>query len=292
MPPLIHLIRHGQGYNNLPTTPPSTIDPLLTPLGESQCRALAQTFPHHASIGAIFASPLRRTLQTALLGFESETRTGIRIIAVPEAQEISDLGADTRSDLSVLRQEMAGKPVDLGLVGEGWNSKTGKWAGTVEAVDARAEEVRRFLWGRGEGELVLVSHLGFLHYLTGDWEGEVGEYTHPYSHKPPRNSKYQKINVTWMLTVRAGSSWLNTEFRTYEFIEQDGGKLALRETDASRTRRGATGPRLSEKEQMQRRERKLWIWERIEEQLRAEARKAKPSQLPGPAGTGGSRTAV
>lgn len=99
----------------------------------------------------------------------------MRITAVPEAQEISDFGADTGSDLSVLRREMAGKPVDLGLVGEGWNSKTGKWAGTVEAVDARAEEVRRFLWRRGEGEVVLVSHLGFLHYLTGDWEGEVGE---------------------------------------------------------------------------------------------------------------------
>lgn len=100
-----------------------------------------------------------------------------------------------------------------------------------------------------------------------------------------------------MLIARVGSSWLNTEFRTYEFVEQDGGKLALRETDTSRTLRGATGPRLSEKEQMQRRERKLWAWARIEEQLRAAERKAKPPQLPGPAGTGGdlwggSRTAV
>lgn len=107
----------------------------------------------------------------------------MRIIALPEAQEISEFGADTGSDITLLQQEMAGKPVDLWLVGEGWNSKTGKWAGTVEAVDARAEEVRRFLWGRGEGEVVLVSHLGFLHYLTGDWEGEVGEYTRPYCHK-------------------------------------------------------------------------------------------------------------
>jgi len=41
-------------------------------------------------------------------------------------------------------------------------------------VDARADEVRRYLKERPEKEVVLVSHLGFLHHLTEDWEGEVG----------------------------------------------------------------------------------------------------------------------
>lgn len=199
------------------------------------------------------------------------------ITALPEAQEISDFGADTGSDLQVLVKEMEGKPVDLSLVGEGWNSKTGKWAGTVEAVDARAEEVRRFLWGRGEGEVVLVSHLGFLHHLTKDWEGEVGEYTLNILTNPAKHFQHQNNPREMELIDRVGSSWLNTEFRTYEFVEGDGGKLAMRETDASRDLRGATGPRLSEKEQMQRRERKLSIWGRIEAELRAAERKAKPS---------------
>lgn len=94
------------------------------------------------------------------------------------------------------------------------------------------------------------------------------------------------------LIRRAGTSWLNTEFRTYQFVEEDG-KLAMQETDASRQLRGATGPRLSKAEQKQKRERKIWTWEQIEAQLRAA--RPKPSQLPGPAGTGcdlwgGSRT--
>lgn len=174
MAPIVHLVRHGQGYNNLPTTPPDAVDPTLTPLGESQCRTLAQKFPYHSSIEAIVASPLRRTLQTALIGFEPETQSGLTITALPEAQEISDFGADTGSDLKVLRKEMEGKPVDLSLVTEEWNSKRGKWGRATEAVDARADEVRRYLKERPEKEVVLVSHLGFLHHLTEDWEGEVG----------------------------------------------------------------------------------------------------------------------
>lgn len=210
----------------------------------------------------------------------------MKIIALPEAQEISDFGADTGSDLRVLQKEMEGKPVDLSLVVEGWNSKRGKWGRAVEAVDARADEVRLYLKARPEKEVVLVSHLGFVHHLTEDWEGEVGE-----SHYGPYPVKFNMMD----LTRSAGTSWLNTEFRTYEFVEEEGGKLSMLETDASRQLRGAVGPRLSKAEQMQRRGRKLLIWERIEADLRAA--QPKPPQLPGPAGTagdlwGGSRPAI
>ena len=79
----------------------------------------------------------------------------------------------------------------------------------------------------------------------------------------------------------AGTAWLNTEFRTYQFV-QENGKLAMQEIDASRQLRGVTGPRLSVAEQKQMRERKLRSWKQIEAQLRA-----KPSPLPVPAGRGG-----
>ncbi len=64
---------------------------------------------------------------------------------------------------------MEGKPVDLGLVTEGWNSKKGKWAPTAEVVERRAREVRRWLMGRKEKSVVLVTHGGFVHFLTEDW---------------------------------------------------------------------------------------------------------------------------
>lgn len=80
------------------------------------------------------ASPLRRTIYTALLSFEpvfnrhKEAGDGdaFKLIAIPEAQETSDVPCDTGSEPAALRKELVeekGLPVDLGLVGEGWNSK-------------------------------------------------------------------------------------------------------------------------------------------------------------------------
>ena len=47
----------------------------------------------------------------------------MQLIALPDIQETSDVACDTGSDPEVLREEFAGKNVDLGLVHEGWNNK-------------------------------------------------------------------------------------------------------------------------------------------------------------------------
>lgn len=177
--PLTHL----QGYHNLSEANHVMHDPSLTPHGESQCRQFALTFPHHDTIELVVASPIRRTIYTALLAFSPQIERGMEVIALPEAQETSDLPSDTGSDVDVLRKEMAGKPVDLSLVREGWNSKKGKWAPVAEAVERRAREARRWLMARSEKEVVLVTHGGFLHYFTEDWSdsgrfnGKIG-YAH------------------------------------------------------------------------------------------------------------------
>ena len=144
-------------------------DPLLTPFGEEQCRKLAQRFPYHDNVELLVASPIRRTIYTTLLGFESELNQGVKIIALPETQEIGDVPCDTGSDVEVLRKEMEGKPVDLSLVHEGWNSKTGKWAAKADAIEVRAKEARLWLKARPEKEIVIVTHGGFLHFFTEDW---------------------------------------------------------------------------------------------------------------------------
>ena len=91
---------------------------------------------------------------------------GIKVIALPEAQETSDLPCDTGSDIDALREEFAEKPVDLDLVKKGWDSKMGKWAATSTAIEARAKEARVWLRDRPEEEVVVVTHGGFLHFLT------------------------------------------------------------------------------------------------------------------------------
>ena len=117
------------------------------------------------------SSPLRRTLYTTLLGFEPEVKQGFKIIALPELQETGDLPCDRGSDVDLLQKEMDGKPVDLSLVHGEWNSKQGKWAPDHRSVELRARQVRQWLRARPEKEIVVVTHGGFLHYLTDDWSG-------------------------------------------------------------------------------------------------------------------------
>ena len=171
MPPIVTCVRHAQGVHNLSVANHSIVDPDLTPFGEEQCRQLAQSFPKHGSIDLLVCSPLRRTIYTTLLGFKQDIERCGEVIALPEAQETASVPCDTGSDISVLRQEMAGKPVDLSRVKEGWNSKEGRWAPTAEALQKRARETRQWLRARPEKEIVLVTHGGFVHYFTEDWSG-------------------------------------------------------------------------------------------------------------------------
>lgn len=112
-----------------------------------------------SSIDLVVASPLKRTLNTALLVFEPILKEkGLNVIALPELQETSDLPCDTGSSPEILAKEYEGKPVDLSLVKPGWNNKRMRWAPTAMAIDKRAGDARRWLMARPEKEIVVVSH--------------------------------------------------------------------------------------------------------------------------------------
>ncbi|KAK6599054.1 phosphoglycerate mutase [Botrytis cinerea] len=195
MPITLHFVRHAQGFHNLCTANHTLPDPLLTELGKTQCTTLSQSFPSPQKITHIVASPLRRTLYTALYSFPSAIARGIQVIALPEIQETSTLPCDTGSAPAALAEEFAGS-VDLGLVHEGWNSKSGRWASNAPAIEKRAREARVWLRDLGmraqeEGvedvNIVVVTHGGFLHYFTEDWEDS---------------------------SLFVGTGWTNTEFRS------------------------------------------------------------------------------
>lgn len=144
-------------------------DPLLTPLGERQSHQLRNSFPIHESIDLLVSSPLRRTMHTTLLGFKPVTERGLKVIAIPELQEVGDFPCDTGSDVQVLKKELEGKPVDLSLVPDNWNSKKGEWGSTDDLVKKRVSKVRQWLKARPEKNIVVVTHGGLVHYLTEDW---------------------------------------------------------------------------------------------------------------------------
>lgn len=173
-PTTIHLVRHAQGYHNISVANHAIHDPLLTPVGEEQCRILQQDFPQMADIDCVVASPLKRTVYTALLSFAPVIEAKkLKVIVLPELQETSDLPCDTGSSVGEIEREFKGKPVDTSLLhleaNKSWNDKRGRWAPAAAAIDARASDAREWLNRRPEKHIVAVTHGGFLHYFTQDW---------------------------------------------------------------------------------------------------------------------------
>ena len=132
MPPKISIVRHAEGFHN--QTRDYTIpDPLLTPKGKQQCADLSAVFPHHATANLVVASPLRRTVQTASYSFgPTLKRDEVPFLLMPVLQEVSDSGADTGTDPSLLEKayeemfegEDLGfdpKKIDRSQVTDGWN---------------------------------------------------------------------------------------------------------------------------------------------------------------------------
>lgn len=269
-PAIIHCIRHAQGFHNLGPQFHCLADPRLTPLGEKQVIALRESLgPDFLSrIRLVTASPLSRTLHTAAIAFEpilkkegryqEQSRCKPQILAVAEAQETSDYPCDTGSDRNVLAKECEefGWPVDLSRVPAGWNYKgspDSRWGPGNDSIAARARDTRRLLRERVKElrnevgsehekdqavEIVMVSHGGWLHYFTQDWEGAFNTY---------------------------GTGWKNCEVRSYQFVDelddtaerdlyQDQGKVGndpayLVETTESRRRRGLSHPMPDRKKQ-------------------------------------------
>ena len=246
----LHCIRHAQGYHNLSISNHTLTDPRLTPHGESQCLDLQTAhFPPitQSRISLITASPLTRTLHTAYLTFQplldpshpehAEASKGGRlrcpeIVALPDAQETSDYPCDTGSSPSLLRAFLAEQkwPVDSKLLTPSWTDKgaQSRYSPHSAALKTRARDARVYLRQRaaellqqsqGENvELVLVTHGGYLHYFTGDWEDA---------------------------SAGLGTGWKNCETRSYNFENSVAGSDAeakIIETEQSRTRRGKTSP--------------------------------------------------
>ncbi|KAK8157591.1 histidine phosphatase superfamily [Phyllosticta citrichinensis] len=219
MAPKIHCVRHAEGFHNLVTPDNHSLpDPLLTEHGKQQCYDLRDSFPYHSQVSQVVASPIKRTIYTALLAFSPVIeQKKLKVIALPELQETSDLPCDTGSDPAEVAREFAGQPVDLSRVEEGWNSKKGRWAPESAAIEARARDARQWLRelaassGDDDVEIVVVTHGGYLHFLTGDWDG------------------FDQFK---------GTGWANTEWRTYTIDPSSGTEASFTETSESLARRG------------------------------------------------------
>lgn len=205
-------MRHGQGYHSSAVTPKggqAIRDPYLTQEGEKQCNEFCHDFGRHDQIDLLLASPLRRALQTCALCFAPCVERGPQIVALPLAEEASSVTSDTGVDRDVLVKEFPN--VDFDHVKHGWYVHENETAIDPASVNIRAAKLRRWIRGRPEREVVLVSHGYFCHYMTGD-VNEKGEQTTP--------------------------SWEETELRTFTFVTGDEEDAMIEESRDSMLRRG------------------------------------------------------
>jgi broad specificity phosphatase PhoE len=160
----------------------------------------------------------------------------MKMILLPEVQEVSNLPCDTGSPREVLAEEF-GDAVDLSLLSsENWpdKSRDTPFAPVMDKLEARAQKARSWLRELGakyerenpgkDAHIVVVTHGGFLHLLTQDWDG---------------------------MNPERGTGWSNTEWRAYQFKGEADEEARLVETrDSRRQRRGSEQP-LTETEQME-----------------------------------------
>ncbi|KAK9371412.1 histidine phosphatase superfamily [Lipomyces kononenkoae] len=178
----VHLVRHAESVHNTDHDF-SRPDPELTALGRQQSAELGRVFPYSDRISVIVASPLRRTIETALAGFanvldkryfdESSglgVSGGAELALDPGLQERSDLPCDTGSDEQVLKSLFSN--LDFSGLPAGWQRKEELYS--PDAVDERANRVRRYLAERMEQnnsereDIVVVTHGAFMKHLSGD----------------------------------------------------------------------------------------------------------------------------
>ncbi|KAF2730304.1 phosphoglycerate mutase family protein-like protein [Polyplosphaeria fusca] len=224
MPPKLSLVRHAEGFHNVDGAV-YIRDAVLTEKGISQCRNLRDNFPYHNAVELVLASPMRRTIQTAVLSFgPTLARADVPFLVIPQAQEASDLPCDTGHSLDelqkmlpqILPDDFDVSKINMDAVEDGWNSKTGYWAFEHVALKQRAADLRSWLFRRQEQHILLVTHGAFLHYLTEDWTGD----------DPNR-----------------GTAYLNCEVRQFQFTPSSTENVAhIQETVESQKSRGASVP--------------------------------------------------
>jgi len=156
-------VRHAQGYHNLDKDGVDTEqirDPDLTDRGREQCERLREDFPFQDKIDCILASPIRRTIQTALIGFQPAIeKRGLKLLLTPMAQETSDKPSDTGSELDKLQKEY-GNRIDARRMTSDWNTNKGQWHMDWVSIEKHAVELRQYISGLDCENVVLVAHGG------------------------------------------------------------------------------------------------------------------------------------
>lgn len=185
------ICRHSQAEHNVELDY-SIPDAPLTDLGKQQANQLPHQVPRELQnqIDLVISSPLRRTLETTLIGWKHTVdRLGRdAIVCLPQLQECNDFPCDTGSSRSTLEADPYFKQVDFSLLTDDWTSKKGQYAPDEESLNKRAQWVRQYVRDRPEKTILLVGHGDIIRRITG---GPQGNSTHMWKNAEVRTFEFQ-----------------------------------------------------------------------------------------------------
>mmetsp|Transcript_8073 Transcript_8073/g.23727 ORF Transcript_8073/g.23727 Transcript_8073/m.23727 type:complete len:345 (+) Transcript_8073:87-1121(+) len=169
----IYLVRHGQAEHNVSGNL-ALRDPPLTAFGKRQAKVLDMApVLQGRKVELVVASPLRRTLETAVIGFANQEPKPL-FIAHPDVQETGAHPSDTGVEASNLEADF-GEVVDLSLCVPKWYEKPAPFdpetgvvrADGCEALKKRLARLADWLLERPEQSIAVVSHHGVFGHLPG-----------------------------------------------------------------------------------------------------------------------------
>ncbi|ESZ95815.1 hypothetical protein SBOR_3832 [Sclerotinia borealis F-4128] len=213
---IVHLMRHEQARHKasymLREDGRSIRDPDLTINGRVDCRHFSQDICWLSQyISHIWCSPMKRTINTALLSFGDAIDRGVKVQTIDVLQNWDSSPNGIGMDKKDLQEHFGGK-VNFDKVEEGWNQKSsGRWAREnmqwrIPALELALRDLRSVT---DRVEVVIVSHgsvLNTLLDLDSRWKsGKIRSYLIDDGESYQRLDKnalknYRRLHVTDELT--------------------------------------------------------------------------------------------
>ncbi|KAG4304704.1 hypothetical protein PORY_001757 [Pneumocystis oryctolagi] len=183
----IYIMRHAQAKHNVQKNY-DLKDPELTEFGKDQAKLLLLNFEQLKELELIVSSPMRRAIETVLIGFDGflrfkdsvpENHILIPLFIFPELQEVSDSNCDVCSSLEDLQRQFP--QLDWSFCGGDRLLKTGFFSYEPSMIEKRAAWIRNWVANRKEKKIMLVSHQEFIKHIVDcsePWANlEINKYT-------------------------------------------------------------------------------------------------------------------
>ncbi|KAI1122874.1 histidine phosphatase superfamily [Nemania abortiva] len=185
MAPTIHIVRHaralhqewsgGRDPHESYNIYRDVHDPELSHVGISECQTLATEMAVLGEITMVIASPMKRTIQTAIAAFPSFTQSK-QIVLHPDLQETGYGMVNTGSSPEELIQRFGTKLIDYRYMTRDWTEKGPESRYNPVYVKERARAFRLLLraamqsYKDTNAHIVLVTHAMFAQYLApAEW---------------------------------------------------------------------------------------------------------------------------